>query len=144
MNPDILSRLFAAQGTQAQEPQWGPNPYARTPDYGGGQQMVPPQQHHHPAAAQQPLTLEQEPSDLWGQGGQDQRPMERMSSAPMGEMFGPNAPGFADQADEGNAALPQDDGSWLQDGQFGQEPPSDVSALRARLSKGDPGGRLKL
>lgn len=71
MSPGVLSRLFAAQqGPQqgGQEPHWGPNPYPQQ-DYGvPGQQMA--MAPHHMPQAQQPLTLEQEPADLWGgQGG---------------------------------------------------------------------------
>lgn len=107
MTPGILSRLFAAQQppqqgppTGAQEPQWGPNPYA-DPNYGVPQGQLamsqgvhpgprPRPQQQAPMGPEEPLTLEQEPGDLWGnQGldvpGEDMLPgmMQQAQDAPM-------------------------------------------------------------
>lgn len=91
MSPGVLARLFAANQPPApqQEPEWGPNPYPQTPEFGAPGSSTTLSAPHvtqlprgHQArsdmgplyagpAQNEPPMLEQEPGDLWGQGNID-------------------------------------------------------------------------
>lgn len=125
MNPALLSRLFAAK--QEPEPQWGPNPYAQQ-GYGvPGQQMA---MAPHGSPGGQPLTLSQEPSDLWGQGGGASAQQEQ------GPEYGPEAPvDFVQPGMDELQSMPGVDS--VQPSPMGQGP--QVTDLDGMFGQGDPG-----